>query len=155
MQFFIMKNFFLLFLIVAGLVACTNNVSTKTDTLLKGSDNHSAQAIDLKLNNGAKWNSDESTNENVLALQTIVNRHKAANNAGKDYTPVREELQKGLEKMIKECRMKGADHDALHSWLLPLQQNIKGLQTATNPNEAEQNLITITQQLSVYNQYFE
>lgn len=110
----------------------------------------------LSLNNGNKWKADASTNRNVKALlvvvdelnvkkdKTLVNYHNAA--AG---------LQNGLERMIKECRMEGADHAALHRWLEPLMKQVSLFQKATTEEQAEEQFHTIHEQLNLYEKYFE
>ncbi len=65
------------------------------------------------------------------------------------------ELQTGVDKMIKECRMQGADHDALHLWLEPLMKNVAALKKAASEQEASQALAGITERLDMYTQYFE
>src|SRR4051812_34369337 len=76
----------------------------------------------LVLNHGAKWKVDKPTSNNVGHLQQIV---KAGNvKTLKDYHQTGKALQAGITTMIKECRMQGADHLALHKWLEPLMQKI-------------------------------
>lgn len=110
----------------------------------------------LQLNNGAKWAADAPTNANVKNLQAIL----ATFGEGTDrslsaHLNVAEQLQTGLNKMIKECKMKGADHDALHQWLEPLLGQVKQLKAATTETDAAALLQTILTQVSYYDQFFE
>lgn len=107
----------------------------------------------LALNNGAKWKADASTNQNVEALKSIL----AANSPAslEEYHATGKELQTGINKMISECRMQGADHDALHLWLEPLMGMNKKLQAAGSAEEGAESLAMIQEQVNLYPQYFE
>src|SRR5665647_3966548 len=73
---------------------------------------HENNAEELTLNNSAKWKADEVTNNNVNNLQTIIdNFNKGNDKTLPGYQKAGNDLQKGLDKMINECRMKGPDHD--------------------------------------------
>nr|MBP9549648.1 hypothetical protein [Chitinophagales bacterium] len=61
----------------------------------------------------------------------------------------------GINKMISECRMQGADHDALHLWLEPLMGMNKKLQAAGSVEEGAESLAMIQEQVNLYSQYFE
>jgi len=57
--------------------------------------------------------------------------------------------------MVKECRMQGADHKALHQWLEPLIKNVGQLKKASDEKEASTLMNEISEQLTNYHQYFE
>jgi hypothetical protein len=110
----------------------------------------------LVLNNGAKWKIDQSTKNNTILLQQIV---KVANRKTvktlSDYHQTGTALQAGINQLIKECRMKGADHLALHKWLEPLMEKVAQLNQASDATTAARLIDTITAQLSLFNQYFQ
>lgn len=109
-----------------------------------------------ELNNGAKWVADESTNHNVALLQSIVSTFREkADPKPEDYGVFREEFTKGLNKMVQECKMKGADHDALHVWLEPLMEDNKELGAAKTESEMKKAVESISDRLSIYPAYFE
>ena len=66
---------------------------------------------------------------NVALLKVIVSGTKKENL--ENYIQTAEQLHDGLNKMINECKMKGADHDALHQWLEPLLKETKEMKNAT------------------------
>ncbi len=71
-----MKKILVLFFSTSFLLACNSNVSNKEETSAHTKDTlqHEEPKNEvLSLNNGMKWNSDESTNENVKDLTSIVN----------------------------------------------------------------------------------
>ena len=100
---------------------------------------HGEETTGLTLNNGAKWKADSITLINVSLLQAIVS--DAKKEKPENYSLTTGKLQDGLNKLVKECKMKGADHDALHQWLEPLLEKTKELgragsvRTRSNLNE--------------------
>jgi hypothetical protein len=72
-----------------------------------------------------------------------------------DFHTVADELQSGLNKVMKECRMKGADHEALHHWLEPILMEVKDLKAVMHIGDGNKSFEKIYQQLTVYKHYFE
>lgn len=110
----------------------------------------------LVLNNGAKWKVDQPTSNNVTHLLQIV---KVANaktvKTLTDYHQVGTALQTGINKMIKECRMKGSDHLALHKWLEPLMEQVAKINRAPNKASAKKCFDEIKDHLNIFNRYFQ
>lgn len=163
-----MKRHLMLALFASALLACNNgNVETKNEEGVTHDTTHAHdeaattthadnEATTLSLNNGAKWKSDLSTTNNVNELKAMTHRfNENKNKTLADYTAAGNELQAGLDKMIKECRMEGPDHDALHLWLEPLMKNIAGLKKATDETAASEKLNLVEQHVNTYNQFFE
>lgn len=150
-----MKRLLILFCI-SSLLACTNSKTGNKETIQATAEEHQHASSKLSLNKGAKWKSDEITNKNVAELETIL--HRFANKQPKltaNFTSVANELQTGLDKMIKECRMQGEDHEALHQWLEPLIENVGQLKKTSDEKEASTLVDEISEQLNNYHQYFE
>ena len=121
-------------------------------------DHHQQEIISEKLvlNNGAKWKADSTTNNNVKNLFAIIE----AFNSGADkslatYKKAADDLQQGLDKMIRECKMQGPDHDALHKWLEPLIEQVAKLKQASTEAGAAKLFEAIHAQVKLYPQYFE
>ena len=152
-----MKKFLILLWCVSALWACNNAETKVTDTpATTQAEAHGEEHAKLALNNGQKWKSDESTNKNVQQLQTITTDFaQVENKTMSDYKTVGNRLQGAADTMIKECKMQGADHEALHLWLEPLLENVKSLKNATSKNEGSQLVTDIDQHLKMYQQYFE
>jgi hypothetical protein len=151
-----MKKLFAAILITASLLACSNNKEhsehTGSAAVEEKHEDH-ATTGGLVLNNGAKWKADSPTVRNVALLQETVD--KANSGSLENYQQAAGQLQDGLNKMIKECKMKGADHDALHQWLEPLLAKSKVLQTATTVENASAIFSDIRKQVSLFPTYFE
>lgn len=108
---------------------------------------------ELSLNNGAKWKADSSTNKNVGDL---YNRIADANPVMlDDYHKTGRVLQTDISKMITECRMQGANHDALHHWLEPLMEMNKKMSAVKSGDEGKQLFGMIRKQLEMYPEYFD
>lgn len=110
----------------------------------------------LELNNGVRWKADPATQNNVARLKNIVK------NAGskktwslKDHQAIAKALQAGVARMMKECRLKGPDHVALHHWLEPLMAKINQLSTSTRAGMTEKSLHAVKAQLDLFDQYFQ
>lgn len=150
----------ILFLLTGSLFACNNdNGSDKNKTITipqAAHHDHTANSNGLELNNGVKWKADSITNINVKGL---LNRIESFNSdRGKSlpaYTKISGELQQGLNKMISDCKMQGADHEALHQWLEPVIQLVSKLKASTTVADAAEIFESIHQQVTLYQQYFE
>ena len=125
----------------------------KTEEQAVPAEHKHEQVHGLSLNNGAKWQADASTNANVGALKNILALAKPT--ATEHYQATGKLLQAGLDKMIRECRMQGADHEALHQWLEPLMGQVQKLQEASSIEEAQTLYGELEKQLQVYDAYFE
>lgn len=142
-------------LMLAGLWWACNAVPSPAGENAPGDDRHD-HAVALTLNNGQKWKADAHTNENVAALRAIARDFAGKTHPGlTDYQVLDSGLQKGFDKMIRECRMEGTGHDALHLWLEPLLADVNELKKADNTASAEKIFTAIHERIELYTQYFE
>ncbi len=152
-----MKKVMVALMVTGFLLACNQGNKNAGDSHSNSPgekhQEHQSKAVGLDLNNGVKWKADSSTKSNVALLQSIT--ASAKNESLESYHATAEQLQEGLNKMVKECRMKGADHDALHKWLEPLMETTKDLRKHTAAEDAAVSLKEIEKQLSIFPQYFE
>jgi hypothetical protein len=152
-----MKKVLLTLLATGFLLACNpgkkpseNNPSIQTGEDHQGQEK---KPEGLVLNNGSKWKADSTTMLNVALLQNIVSKAKKESIENYEQTAVL--LEDGLNKMVKECKMKGADHDALHKWLEPLMEKTNKLKKQSNVESAATLLSEIEKQVTLFPQYFE
>src|SRR5688500_17458089 len=154
-----MKKILPLLILTASITAC-NNESGATDehttsTVDTNTVSEAPIAEGITLKKDGKWNTDAATNKNVSALQQkAAQLNKQPRNTAEDYHAVSAELQTGLNQLIKECKMKGADHDALHLWLEPVLTETKELKGVTDTNTGERLFHSIRTRLLDYNLYF-
>jgi hypothetical protein len=140
-------------------ISCGNDQQTTTKTEpASGEVKHEHEAAKLKpeLNNGVKWKADSSTNDNVKNLQAIiVNFNGSPDKSVSAYTSTASDLQAGIDNMITGCKMKGADHDALHKWLEPLIEEVADLRKTTSEHQGADLIKKIEDHLYLYAHYFE
>jgi hypothetical protein len=152
-----MKKILTILLVASLLPACNskndNTGNADSATVVENHADHEKAAEGLALNNGAKWKADSTTLLNVTLLQTIVSG--AQKESPDNYVQTAKQLENGLSKMISECKMKGADHDALHKWLEPRMEKTKDLKKVSSVENAATVLNEIEKQVNLFPQYFE
>lgn len=152
-----MKQLLPIILVTSLSLACsTGNEKEKTTPTAPVAEiqtDHTENTTGLALNKNKKWKADSTTLLNVKILQKVIS--VAKNESLENYIKTGEGLQDGLNKMILECKMKGADHEALHQWLEPLMEKTKALKTVTTIENAQQILSEIEKQINLFSQYFE
>ena len=151
-----MKKIVALVLSVMLMLAC-NPANEKGNSVEPvAAENHhqpGEKAGEPGLNNGSKWKVDLATFSKVGFLKTILSG--PGKESLESYSKTAAELESGLNKMIAECKMKGADHEALHHWLEPLLKNTKELKEATSFENASVIFHEIQMQVNLFDQYFE
>ena len=155
-----MKKIVFLLLAAGILWSCNSKQNSENKGIVNLNDtapaHHESNTEKLQLNNEAKWKADSVTNNNVKELKAILGEFdKGGDKTLPGYHKAGKELQKGIAKMINECRMKGADHDELHKWLQPLLQDANELSKSSATTGAAEILENINSQLNLYYQYFE
>ena len=154
-----MKKLLILLLLTGTIWSCNNHKPTENKNFNSPSETeepHSEATEKLELNNGAKWTVDNITNNNINNLKLIL--EKFDNGTDKSlsaYKKTQDDLQKGLDKMIAECKMKGPDHEALHKWLEPLIDQVTKIKQVSTVPDADEALNGIRAQVTLYSQYFE
>lgn len=150
-----MKRIIPILLITALLAGCDSNKGSggKPSTVSEKQEVHEEKGGVLQLNNGAKWKIDSVTSVNVGLLKAIVLEEKV--NKQVNHTETGNKMEDGINKLIKECKMSGPDHDALHKWLEPVIDKTKEFKNAGSAESAGIMLTGIDQQLNLFDQYFE
>lgn len=149
-----MNKTIVILMLAGSLWACNTGAASDPETQEQVHEHeHTAELV---LNNGEKWKADAATNENVADLQNMVQQFYAGQHTNlPDYQVLNRDLQKGLDKMIRECKMQGPDHDALHLWLEPLLKDVNELKDAGDIATAEKLFHAIDEKLRAYTGYFE
>jgi hypothetical protein len=152
-----MKQILIILLAASLLPACNskndNTGNADPATVTEHHEDHEKAAEGLALNNGAKWKADSTTLLNVTLLQTIVSGAKKE--SLENYMQTAAQLEDGLNKLVRDCKMKGADHDALHQWLEPMMEKTKDLKKVSSVESAAAVLNEIEKQVNLFTQYFE
>jgi len=144
--------------VVFSFWACKQDEKAKSNT----SENHAShstyytnQPKTLSINNGATWQTDESTRLHVATLMSeteVFNKNTKPDLAA--YQAFSGDIQNELHSLIKDCKMTGPDHKALHHWLEPVLQNVNLLSKAKTRDEAKPLARQLTENILKYNQYF-
>ena len=149
-------------LILFSFFACNqaNKVEQKDSTGAAATEEHAAaeeaHPAELTLNKGSKWKTDESTRFHAANLRTAIEEFNKKKEPGlTGYHSFAAELQTELGALVKSCRMKGADHEALHLWLGPVMKQTADLKSVRTAEEGKM----VTEQLSAdiqkFDQYFQ
>lgn len=148
----------LAFTVLFSTFGCNDHEQTKTetagehDTIMHEEADH---AKALNLNNGAKWVSDSSTNYHASRLNLITDEHQEISNPTlEDHKATAKKLEAEIGQLVSSCTMKGPDHDALHIWLEPLLEKVKGYNAVQDLQQANEQFKDIDKQIAAYNTYF-
>ncbi len=117
-------------------MACTSNTQNTEATKENDHEQHDSTEIKneaketdddhtLQLNNGVKWKADDATRKNVKAMVETINNNANTGLQNKEKFVL--QFQSAIDLLIKECKMKDADHDALHVWLENVLHDFKEL----------------------------
>ena len=108
---------------------------------------------DIQLDNGEKWEANIETNEGVNRM--LDNLKTQQTETLEAYHQVAKLLNDDKNYIAKSCTMKGASHDNLHIWLLPLIAKIDGLSKTATVEEAANIKKSIKDNISAYSDYFQ
>ena len=142
----------LLIVMLVALVACTGKQTAEHEGNKTANDNKHPVAT-VPLNNGAKWQADEATRKSVSAMMQIVTDTTYADAAKRQQLYMN--LQAQIDKLVKECRMKGAAHDALHVWLENVLKDLKELKEEKDDDEYREAYAALKTDVASFYQAFE
>ncbi|GAA4732413.1 hypothetical protein [Flavisolibacter ginsenosidimutans] len=114
----------LLIILALAVASCTSQQPAEQQESKTVNNKEKAIAA-IPLNNGTKWKADEATKKNIAAMVQIVN-DSTYQNAGKR-KELSTSIQDQIDRLVKQCSMKGAEHDALHVWLEKVLKDVKEL----------------------------
>lgn len=140
----------ILIIVLAAFISCTSQPSTEQQENKTANENKDRVAT-TPLNNGTKWKADEATKKNVAAMVQVVADTTYADASKRKllYT----NLQARIDTLVKECSMKGAEHDALHVWLEKVLKDLK--EVKEDDDEYNEAYAALKKDIAVYYQYFE
>lgn len=117
---------------------------------------HTSDGKTLALNNGAKWQTDESTRQHAAALQGIADGFPFNENTTLEaFHNHAEAMQTELNYLIQDCRMKGAEHDALHLWLEPVLEDTRQVSETSDAAAAQAATKQLHEDIRKFPQYFQ
>ena len=126
------------------------------DAMENHDEHQHAPATALSLNSGEKWKSDLSTKTHV---DNLIDKSNAFNkNTSPDvvaYHAFANDMQTDLNALIKDCKMEGPDHDALHAWLEPVVEDLKVLKNVKTEAEGKKGAEELSESIQKFNEFFE
>ncbi|RLD23904.1 MAG: hypothetical protein DRI71_04130 [Bacteroidetes bacterium] len=131
--------------------------SNKTEANTEGDHNQSNTEITISLNNGAKWNSDESTFTGMKRLELTLYNFNKENDAPtvEAYNKLGVALANIDKDIISECSMEGKDHDQLHIILVPMLANVDVIKNGDDKIAAKENMDALTKSVAQFFEHFE
>ena len=149
-------------LIGFSLLSCNNEnkeeraVGPRSEPIEEQAVSEETHAGELSLNKGVKWQTDESTRIHAAKLNTAIDGFNAIENPDlAAYHAFAAGMQNELGGLVKDCKMKGADHDALHLWLEPVMKDVAELKKVSTASAGKQTADRLTADVKKFNQYFE
>ena len=151
-----MKKLLILILLTGTIWSCNNHKPKNFNNAPGAGESRSvATSEQLELNNGVKWKADSTTNNNINNLKLIFEKFdNRSDRSLAGYKKAQDDLQKGLDKIIAECKMKGPDHEALHKWLEPLIDQVTKFKQVSAVPDADEALKGVRTQVNLYARYF-
>jgi ABC-type Zn2+ transport system substrate-binding protein/surface adhesin len=138
-------------LILFAFASCKE--SKKQDTIEVSTLHSNTWIREIELNDSNKWEANSETNEGVLKMKNSIKMH-STNSLG-EYYELAKQLNFDKNYVLKNCTMKGASHDNLHVWLLPLIAKIEALSAVKTIEEASKLKQSIEENINEYSNYFE
>ena len=109
----------------------------------------------LSLNNGQKWQTDESTRKHAAKLNNMINDfEKQADKSLSAHHSLADKTQEELQQLINDCTMEGPDHDALHLWLEPVLNDVKALKKTATDEDVQTAAANLSEDVRKYNEFF-
>jgi len=155
--------FALAFLITA--LGCKNTATTEETTQENSTatERQVAQLLDerilsndweneIQLNGTDKWAANEETTEGVRKMRYILNHTEIGPKM--NFNELGNQLKSEINVIIKECSMKGASHDNLHVFLMPLIEKVDALREETDMEKNKALFTSIFFNLEAYDTYF-
>lgn len=116
-------------ILMVAIAACNSKAANEQHGQ-QTEDIHRHSPMKLQLNKGSKWKADEATKKNVAAMKEVVNDSSYADAAKR--MQLYANLQSKIDRLVKQCSMNGAEHDALHVWLEKVMKDMKELKEENN-----------------------
>ena len=143
------------------LLSCGNTTNDQTNELTAPStqqeQSHDDQIPAISLNNGTRWNSDQSTFTGMKRLELTLYNFRAGHNnpTVADYNVLGNALATIDNEIISQCSMTGKDHDQLHILLAPMLANVDVIKNGEDLVEIKVNTEAINEALVQFFEHFE
>ena len=107
---------------------------------------------EIQLDGSKKWEANEETTQGVRNMLRIM--ENTAVGPEMDFKALGTKLKSEINIVIKKCSMKGASHDNLHVFLMPLIEKVDALQEENDIEKNKALVASIYYNLEAYDTYF-
>ena len=160
-----LMNLYALMLFIGLAVSCGNSNDHKhgSDEKEKSVAQHQPEAsvsktkIELSLNNGAKWKSDEPTYRSMSLMEAKLIDFTKNNSepSEAEYRELGTALSGITQEIINKCSMKGEAHEQLHNVLVPMLSNVGNIKNAGDKATGKLNVKALNDALVLFFEHFE
>jgi len=106
----------------------------------------------MSLDGDKKWEANIETTQGIEKLIAILNNDKS--HSVDDFKNLEKTLSDEITTIFDKCTMKGASHDNLHTFLLPLINKVDKLKVINSVNEGKLMSSNISSHLNEYKNFF-
>ena len=121
-----------------------------------GHEGHSAAAIELQLNNGQKWQTDEALRAGMnrirAALEVSLPRIHAQRYSADDFSALADTIQEQVDNVVTNCKLPEEADLQLH---VALAQILDGINAMKGPDGQAQGAVAIVQAVNAYGNHFD
>lgn len=118
--------------------------------------NAESHTVEMKLNNGKKWQTDAPLRQGMSEIQTAVSTSLPRIHKGQfapaDYAALADRIQAQIDYVTANCKLPEEADLQLH---IPLTQIIEGVATMKEKAGQEQGAVKVVQALNAYGKHFD
>lgn len=146
----------LLILLALGLLTGTSCKQEKhhehADEPATGTHEHheAISAQPVQLNNGEKWVANAETTKGIQRMQSLAEGYSGQD---ADAAHLAEDMLVAYQEIFDKCTMKGAAHDQLHNYLMPLGAHLNEIKACTSG--CGEHILHVQAYLKTYTTYFQ
>ena len=130
------------------IISCGSEHHHETGAPEHETDHHD---ISLELNGDQKWMANPETTAGIEQMGSLMEEYRSEPDK---FPNLMGELFVVFNSILEQCTMTGEAHDQLHNYLVPLRDQLSGLEADDEAQRLE-NFKRIEKYLEVYNTYFE
>ena len=121
-----------------------------------GHDAHGAPALELRLNNGQKWQTDEALRTGMNRIRAALDASLPLMHAGRfsaaDFSALGDKVQEQVDYVVANCKLPEEADLQLH---VALTQVLDGITVMKGTSGQEQGAVAIVQALNAYGDHFD
>jgi hypothetical protein len=122
----------------------------------QGHESHGASAIELRLNNGQKWQTDEALRTGMSRIRDALDAALPLIHAGRygaaEFSALADRVQEQVDYVVANCKLPEEADLQLH---VALTRVLDGVNAMKEPNGQEQGAVAIVQALYAYGDHFD